>query len=159
MCPDGSWKYGPQKVNHYMKSILFVLVLCLGLTSSAFAAESYICIGSKITFFIYDNTKVCRSITTESYNIYIVERSENTKYMWGVRKPGESDFRYLCSEDFNEHEYLSCDFGDFRMYKKNQIFLNSYLDDFCFSKDFSGQLTTESERNVPYIEIGRCHPF
>lgn len=145
-----------------MKSILLplVLVLCLGLATSAFATDSYLCIGSKITGFNYDrNTKVCQSITAESYNIYIVERHKNPKYVWGVRKPGESGINYLCNEDFNEFGYLSCDFGDFRMYKKNLIFLNSYLEDLCYSMDVNGQLTTEAGSNVPYIEIGRCHPL
>jgi hypothetical protein len=149
-------------VKYYMKSILLllVLVLCLGVATSAFSTDSYLCVGSKITGFNYDkNTKVCRSITEESYNIYIVERHKNAKYMWGVRKPGESGINYLCNDDFNEFGYLSCDFGGFRMYKKNLIFLNSYLEDFCYSMDVNGQLTTEAGSNLPYIEIGRCHPL
>ena len=148
-------------IKYYMKSILLVLVLCLGVATSAFATDSYLCIGSKITVFNYDeNTKVCRSITGESYNIYIVERHKNAKYMWGVRRPGESGINYLCNEDFNEFGYLSCAFGGFRMYKENLMFLNSYLEDyFCNLVDVNGQLTTEAGRNVPYIEIGRCHPL
>ena len=56
-----------------MKStfLFLILALCLGVATSSFATDSYLCIGSKITFFIHDNNnKVCRTITEESYNIY-----------------------------------------------------------------------------------------
>ena len=146
-----------------MKStlIISILVLCLGVTECAFATDSYLCIGSKITFFIYDNHyKICRSITEESYNIYMVEKHKNTKFMWSVRKPGERAISYLCKEGFNENEYLSCDFmGNFRMYKKNLVFLNSYNEGLCYSPDVNEPLTTEAGINIPFIEIGRCHPF
>jgi len=143
------------------KFLLLILFLCLGQATSALASDSYLCIGSKITGFVYDNNiKACRSITEESYNIYIVEKHKNAKYIWGVRKLGENSINYLCNKDFNEFGYLSCDFtGSFRMYKQNLIFLNSYLEDFCYSADVNEQLSPEAGRSVPFIEIGRCHPF
>ena len=152
-----------KEVKYFLKLILshLVLFLCLGVAVSAFATNSYICIGSKVAVFYYDkDTKTCRSITEESYNIYIVERHRNAKSEWGVRKPGENSINYPCNGDFNEFGYLSCDFiSNFRMYEKNQIFLNSYLEDFCSSMDVNGKLTTEAERNLSYIEIGSCRPL
>jgi len=48
--------------------------------------------------------------------------------------------------------------GNFRMYKENLIFLNSYHEDLCHSPDVNELLTTETGLNIPFIEIGRCHP-
>ena len=152
-----------KKVKYYLKSILLLVILfkCLGAAVSAFATDSYLCIGSKVAAFYYDkDTKTCRSITDESSNIYILERHKNAKFKWGVRKPGKNNINYPCNGDFNEFGYLSCDFiSNFRIYGQNQIFLNSYLEGICFSMDFNGQLITEGERNLSFIEIGRCHPF
>jgi hypothetical protein len=143
-----------------MKAILtlFILVLYLGVTTSASADDSFVCIGSKITHFIYDKkTKECQSIIQESYNIYIVEKHKNTKHTWGLRKSGET---YLCDEDSNESEYLLCDIiGDFKMFKRNLQFLNSYLEDSCYSTDIYGKVTGKAGRDESYIEIGRCHPL
>ena len=143
-----------------MKSILLLLflVLCLGVSTSSFAADSYICIGDKKIYFFNDNkNKECRSIVEESYNVYIIERHKNAKYTWRLRKSGET---YLCDEYSNESEYLLCDLmGDFKMFKQNLKFLNFYLDNSCYTTDYYGKVTGETGMDVPYIEIGRCHPF
>ena len=146
-----------------MKPILYVLilVLCLGVATSAFAADSYLCIASKITGFIYEkNIKQCRSITEESNNIYFVERHRGAKYTWGVRKAGEAGSTYLCDEDFSESGYLLCGSeGDFNMNKHNLKYLISYLMGFCNTIDDDRKVTTEEGGDVSYIEIGRCHPL
>ena len=152
-----------KKVKYYLTSIqlLVVLFLCLGVAVNSFATDYYLCIGSKVAAFYYHkDTKTCRSITEESFNIYIVEKHKNAKFTWVVRKPGENSINYPCNGDFNEFGYLSCDFiSNFRMYGQNQIFLNSYLEDLCSSMDVHGQLIAEDERNMSFIEIGRCHPL
>ena len=133
-----------------------LLVLCLGFTTSAFAADTFVCIGDKIIHFIYDKKiKECRSIIRESYNIYIIERHENAKYPWELRKSGEP---YLCDEDSKKSGYILCDFmGSFKIFKHNLKFLNSYLEDSCYTTDDDRKVTSETGRDVPYIEIGRCH--
>ena len=152
-----------KEVKSYMKTklSLLVLVLCLGVTTSAFATDSFVCIGGKIIYFIYEkNTQECRSITEESYNIYIIERNKNEKYTWGLRKPGKDSIPYLCDKDSNESKYLLCDFmGDFKMFKHNLRFMNSHLEGLCYPTGYKRKVNGDEREGVPYIEIGRCHPF
>jgi hypothetical protein len=134
-----------------LKVLLLVLILNLGVTASALATDSYLCIGGKMTRFIYDkNTEKYRPVIKESYNIYIVEKYNNAKYDWQLRKTREGDMTYFCEEAADEPSYITCDYvGDFKLFKHNLKFLIS---------DYVHE-TADARGYVRYIEIGRCHPF
>ena len=146
-----------------MKTILSALaiILYLGVATSGFAGDSYLCITDKASGFLYDkDTKEWKSAEFEPGEKYILKKSKKTIDVFTPdAEVGdfliynlESSFSAgYCSKIASRGYIYDCKLwtGIAKFNEKKMIFLKVYTPGYW----------DNSTLNTPYMEIGKCSPF
>jgi hypothetical protein len=129
--------------------VALVGVLGCLFSTSAFAVESYLCIGEQATGFIFNETNKTWSTSKLTTRKWIIKKSETPSSKWVVLMFGTDSPVAYCKEDFNENGSMVCDgFFDFRMNNIKLRFISAYLIGYW-------GIHAEGE-DSPSIEIGKC---
>jgi len=145
-----------------MRAIISVLalVLCLGVTTNGFAADSYLCVADKATGFRY--YKETKKWGQANFNVetqkYVFSKSESSfskpdkpVFKWELTEMGQdTPWITIYNEDFSQDGTIKGEGHNFRfiMNKKSLRYLKSHSNGYLDGID--------SNDNTPYIEIGKC---
>jgi hypothetical protein len=137
------------------------------LSTSVFAADSYLCIADLSTGFRFDSdTKRWVSTSFKPIQKFIVSRRKadspwGKEYKWLVTQVGDTAPASLCNLDFDQSGNLICfGFTEFRMNNKNLRFLSIYVMGYWMDNvDTPWGLTRKEGDDAPAMSIGKCSPI
>lgn len=145
----------------------FLMLLLAIVSSSATAADSWLCISDSAVGFHYQKgawaqanfrpAKYVISHATKS-DVSVERVISGRSPVWVVKDFGQ-EYGTPC-EDFNTHGLLACSNGiqEFRFNKNTERFLGVYLAGY-YNVPPDGIGTKAEDGNTPVIHIGKCHPL
>jgi hypothetical protein len=142
-----------------MAQNLLVLIAGLLISSSVWAADSYLCVAEMTTGFSFDGSKKkWISADFRSEKKLVITRAKQKLHAWEVKEAGDTRPGATCEKDFNEAGNLFCSgIFDLRFNSRKLRFLYVYPIGY-WSDDDKGSMSREGD-NTPALAIGKCTPL
>ncbi|MDP2134352.1 MAG: hypothetical protein Q8J99_12135 [Sulfuritalea sp.] len=135
------------------------LLLGIGFSLSAIAADSYVCLAELTTGFSFDAGKnKWKSADFRSEKKLVLTRAKQKPYAWEAKEVGDSRPGATCEHDFNDAGNLFCSgVFDIRFNSRTLRFLYVYPIGY-WSDDARVGMSREGA-NTPALAIGKCSPL
>ena len=145
---------------YILKLTILVLFAWLFMSTTALAAEQYLCVPDKTTGFSFNKvTKKWQYSNFENETKYVISKSNVKDYVFQVTEVGENSPIARCESDFNNYGILFCSgYYEFKINKKNGRYLKVYVYGYYNVVLEEGKNIDEGG-DTPHIEIGKCSPF